>query len=80
MPGQARLDVPGALTQIIVRGIKKARIFEDNQDKNKFLFGPTWRKALLDTGGLCGTAWIRDEYRNLQSGGLSEAKGAGRRS
>jgi putative transposase len=37
MPRQARLDVPGALHHIMVRGINKSSIFKDNQDKNLFL-------------------------------------------
>ncbi len=37
MPRQARLDVPGALHHIMVRGINKANIFDDNEDKSQFL-------------------------------------------
>ena len=37
MPRQARLDVPGALHHIMVRGINKAAIFNDDQDRQKFL-------------------------------------------
>jgi putative transposase len=37
MPRKARLDVPGALHHIIVRGINKAPIFKDGQDKTRFL-------------------------------------------
>jgi putative transposase len=37
MPRQARLDVPGALHHIMVRGINKANIFDDNEDKTRFL-------------------------------------------
>lgn len=37
MPRQARLDVPGALHHVMVRGINKSNIFEDNQDKTLFL-------------------------------------------
>ena len=37
MPRQARLDVPGALHHIMVRGINKSKIFDDDQDKSKFL-------------------------------------------
>ena len=36
MPRQARLDVPGALHHIMVRGINKANIFDD-EDKERFL-------------------------------------------
>lgn len=37
MPRQARLDVPGALHHIMVRGNNKANIFSDDQDRSKFL-------------------------------------------
>jgi putative transposase len=37
MPRKARLDVPGALHHIIVRGINRAPIFGDDQDKTRFL-------------------------------------------
>jgi len=37
MPRQARLDVPGALHHIMVRGINKTDIFDDDQDRARFL-------------------------------------------
>ena len=37
MPRQARLDVPGALHHIMVRGINRSPIFEDDQDRFRFL-------------------------------------------
>jgi REP element-mobilizing transposase RayT len=37
MPRQARLDVPGALHHIMVRGIDKSNIFRDDEDKSRFL-------------------------------------------
>ncbi len=37
MPRQARLDVPGALHHIMVRGIDKTKIFRDNEDKTRFI-------------------------------------------
>jgi len=37
MPRQARLDIPGALHHIMVRGINKSTIFEDDQDRAQFL-------------------------------------------
>lgn len=37
MPRQARLDVPGALHHIMVRGINRSAIFEDDQDRTRFL-------------------------------------------
>ena len=37
MPRKARLDVPGALHHIMVRGINKLAIFKDDQDRSRFL-------------------------------------------
>lgn len=37
MPRKARLDAPGALHHIMVRGINKSAIFTDDQDRQKFL-------------------------------------------
>ena len=37
MPRQARLDAPGTLHHVIIRGIEKRRIFDDDEDKQGFL-------------------------------------------
>lgn len=37
MPRQARLDIPGALHHIMVRGINQSAIFVDYQDRTRFL-------------------------------------------
>jgi len=37
MPRQARLDAPGALHHIMVRGINKSAIFKDGKDRSRFL-------------------------------------------
>jgi putative transposase len=37
MPRKARIDAPGALHHIIVRGIEKRHIFEDDKDRNQFI-------------------------------------------
>lgn len=37
MPRQARLDVPGALHHVMVRGINRSAIFQDDQDRATFL-------------------------------------------
>ena len=37
MPRQARLDIPGALHHIMVRGINKSDIFKDDEDKSRFV-------------------------------------------
>jgi hypothetical protein len=37
MPKKLRIDAPGALHHIIVRGIEGRRIFEADADRNNFL-------------------------------------------
>ena len=37
MPRKARIDAPGALHHIIVRGIEKRKIFNDDVDRTTFL-------------------------------------------
>jgi putative transposase len=37
MPRKARIDAPGALHRIIIRGIERKRIFFDDGDRNDFL-------------------------------------------
>ena len=36
MPRQARLDTPGTLHHVMVRGIEKSPIFKDDQDRLDF--------------------------------------------
>ena len=36
MPRQSRIDAPGALHHIMVRGIERRKIFRDNKDKDNF--------------------------------------------
>ena len=37
MPRKARIDAPGALHHIIVRGIERRKIFKDNADRQSFI-------------------------------------------
>ena len=37
MPRKSRIDAPGALHHIIVRGIERGKIFVDDMDRNNFL-------------------------------------------
>jgi putative transposase len=37
MPRQSRIDAPGALHHVIIRGIERTVIFRDNQDRESFL-------------------------------------------
>ena len=37
MPRQARLDAPGTLHHVMVRGIEGREIFQDDQDREEFV-------------------------------------------
>ena len=37
MPGRARFDAPGTLQHVIVRGVEKSRIVDDDQDRGRFI-------------------------------------------
>jgi putative transposase len=37
MPRKSRIDAPGALHHIIVRGIERRKIFADDTDRNNFI-------------------------------------------
>lgn len=55
MPRQARLDIPGALHHIMVRGINKSPIFKDDEDKSRFLE----RLGQIVSKGNCSIyAWV----------------------
>ena len=37
MPRKARIDAPGALHHIIIRGIERKATFKDNYDRDNFI-------------------------------------------
>ncbi len=54
MPRQPRLDVPGLLQHVIVRGINRTDIFLDHDDRSNFV--ERFNRLLIDTGTDC-YAW-----------------------
>ena len=54
MPRKARIDAPGALHHIIVRGIERRKIFYDDSDRDNFL--ERLGGVLTETGTPC-FAW-----------------------
>jgi len=54
MPRVARLDAPGVLHHIIIRGIERRNIFRDDEDRENFL--DRMGKLLLETKTPC-YAW-----------------------
>jgi hypothetical protein len=54
MPRKARVDAPGALHHIIIRGIERKPIFKDKIDYGNFI--DRLSKILVDTGTAC-FAW-----------------------
>jgi REP element-mobilizing transposase RayT len=55
MPRQARIDAPGALHHIIIRGIERKAIFKDNADRKNFLKRLTL--IISETETIC-YAWV----------------------
>ena len=55
MPRQARLDAPGTLHHVMVRGIDGVAIFRDDQDREDFL---SRIEHLVDTTGTRILAWV----------------------
>jgi len=54
MPRKSRIDAPGALHHVIVRGIERKKIFKDDTDRDKFL--ERLGLILADSGTAC-LAW-----------------------
>lgn len=55
MPRKARIDAPGAVQHIIIRGIERKPVFKDDKDRQDFL--ERLAKNLLDTSTPC-LAWV----------------------
>lgn len=54
MPRKARIDIPGAVHHVIIRGIERRKIFRDDLDRNNFL--DRLGTILLETSTSC-YAW-----------------------
>ena len=63
-PGQARLDAPGTLHHVMIRGIDGLQIFRDDQDREDFLSrisqlaGSTGAKVLAGLYGQSCSSWV----------------------
>ena len=55
MPRKARIDAPGALHHIILRGIERKAIFKDNSDRDNFV--ERLGQIILQTDTGC-YAWV----------------------
>ena len=53
MPRQARLDSPGTLHHVMVRGIERTRLFRDDRDRAEFLrrIGPLVERTVKAVEG-----------------------------
>jgi len=49
MPRLARLDAPGVLHRIIIRGIERRKIFRDNKDRDNLSPNNFVSKNLIDS-------------------------------
>ena len=63
MPRKACIDAPGALHHIIVRGIKRQRIFYDHDDRDNFL--ERLGTVLTDTGTPCYACALMPNHAHI---------------
>ena len=68
MPRKARIDAPGALHHIIVRGIERRNIFYNDQDRNNFL--ERLGVVLTETGTPCSS----ERKENCRKAGFERYK------
>jgi len=63
MPRKARIDAPGAVQHIIIRGIERKNIFRDTIDKDIFIerFG----KVVIQTSTPCYAWVLMDNHAHL---------------
>ena len=62
MPRQARLDAPGTLHHIMIRGIDGLQIFQDPADRQDLIFRI---QGLVKTTGNRDLAWVLMETHYL---------------
>ncbi len=63
MPRQARIDVPGLLQHVIVRGVSRLPIFYDDNDRQNFLVRLS--RLLQDTNTICFAWALLDNHFHL---------------
>jgi putative transposase len=63
MPRKARIDIPGLLHHVIVRGIERRHIFLDEQDRAEFL--ARFAALLAETGARCFAWALLDNHFHL---------------
>lgn len=63
MPRQARIDIPGLLQHVIVRGVARAAIFIDDEDRGDFV--NRLRCLLAETKTLCFAWALLDNHVHL---------------
>ena len=64
MPRQARIDAPGALHHVIVRGIARRRVFNDDADRDFFV--ERLGRVLSDTQTQCFAWSLMPNHFHLQ--------------
>ncbi len=63
MPRQARIDAPGALQQVIVRGIERRKLFADDADRTAFV--DRLGQVLQESGTTCYAWTLRPDHVHL---------------
>jgi hypothetical protein len=76
MPRQARLDAPGTLHHVIIRGIERKEIVKDDHDRQNFVY--RMGTIALETGTLI-YAWtlMTNSFKSVKSKYSGESCKAG---
>jgi hypothetical protein len=76
MPRQARLDAPGTLHHVIIRGIERKEIVKDDHDRQNFVY--RMGTIALETGTLI-YAWtlMTNSFKSVKSKYSGESCNAG---
>jgi REP element-mobilizing transposase RayT len=79
MPRQARLDAPGTLHHVIVRGIEKRKIVDDRADRDNFVSMMGQIASETDTVSYAWALMTNHAHILLRSGlcGLSKFRDVG---
>ena len=70
MPRQARLDAPGALHHVMIRGIEGTAIFRNGKDREDFLARVG---RIVEAGALSVYAWKKGTFVPKRLGNFAES-------
>ncbi len=65
MPRTARLDTPGLLHHVMIRGIERRKIFRDDKDREEFIERPS--VLLLETEPSAMWAFLSKRTKDIEA-------------